>query len=105
MITHTIPRDVAVDLHEIADTGKSWHGYTPVHDEQVDTRRWVSVHRLIIRRDSDGTLWQALYEQPLTEYQDCEMFPGDPVTVTLVRAEQVVTTRYVVATEPAGGTL
>lgn len=101
MITHTIPLDVATALWKLrGENGPyAYDDYETVHDEQVDTRRWVSVHRLIIRRTSDGTLWELPYELGLTEYQEVDPFPGDPVAVTLVRAEQVVTTRYVTATE------
>ncbi|MFL1444030.1 hypothetical protein [Nocardiopsis protaetiae] len=104
MITHTIPLDVATALWKLrGENGPyAYDDYETVHDEQVDTRRWVSVHRLIIRRTSDGTLWALPYELGLTEAQDCDLFVDDPVTVALVRAEQVTTTRYVTATqEPA----
>lgn len=96
MITDRLPLDVAGALLEISGSGKSWAGYSPVHDEQVDTRRWVSAHQLIVRRDSDGSLWALPYERPLTENQDCDTFADNPVTVTRVRAREVVTVEYVV---------
>jgi hypothetical protein len=95
LITDRLPLDVAEALLEISGSGKSWAGYSPVHDEQVDTRRWVSAHRVIVRRDSDGSLWALPYEQPLTEYQECDTFADSPVTVTRVRAKEVVTVEYV----------
>lgn len=46
-------------------------GYaTELHREQVDTRRWVSVHQLIFRAPDDGKAWAVCYEQGLTEHQD-----------------------------------
>lgn len=42
-------------------------------DEQVESRRWVSIHRLIIK-DEDGRFWETFYERGLTEYQDIEPF-------------------------------
>ncbi|MFV2195277.1 hypothetical protein [Nocardiopsis sp. LOL_012] len=94
--THTLPRQTAEALHELKTYRTPYGGYTPIHDEQTDTRRWVSTHRLIIRRDSDHSLWALPYEMPLTEYQDCDTFlePG-AVTVHRVRAEQVTVNRYV----------
>lgn len=95
--THTIPLDTAEGLHELKDYGDPYGGYTPVHDEEIDSSRWTSIHQLIISRDSDDTLWSLIYEEPLTEMQDCNRFPGDPVTVERMRAEQYTATRYVPA--------
>jgi hypothetical protein len=41
-----------------------------LHREQVDTRRWVSVHELIFRAPDDGKAYRVTYEQGLTEHQD-----------------------------------
>ncbi|MBB6172226.1 hypothetical protein HNR23_002286 [Nocardiopsis mwathae] len=99
-ITHTIPLDTAEALVDLSYSMKPFGGYTPVHTELVETRRWVSVHELIVRRDSDTTLWVLRYQLGLTEYQDVDLFPaGGPVTVHQVEERQVVTTRYVLAGE------
>lgn len=98
MITDRLPLDVATTLLELSGSDRSWCGYTPVHDEQTDTRRWVSAHRLIVRRDSDDTLWELHYERPLTEAQECDLFPGgDPVTAYRVVARERVVIEYVTA--------
>lgn len=47
------------------------NGYAvELHQEQVDTRRWVSVHELIFRAPDDGKAYRVTYEQGLTEHQD-----------------------------------
>lgn len=38
--------------------------------EQIDTRRWVSVHELVFRAPDDGKAYRVTYEQGLTEHQD-----------------------------------
>ncbi len=61
-------------------------------DEQVDIRRWVSVHRLIVK-DADGRFWETSYEKGLTEYQDIEPFEDDN-EVSFVQVEKVPVTAY-----------
>lgn len=96
--THTIPLNTAEALWELRDCDEPYGGYAAVADEQIATRRWVSAHRVIIRRESDQTLWALDYEMGLTENQECDLFPGgDPVTVHAVRAEEYTATRYVTA--------
>lgn len=98
-VTIEIPLETATGLVELSVHGHSCQGFTPIHDEQLDMRRWVSVHQLIVRRESDNTLWQLVYEWPLTEYQSVEFFDGDdPVTATQVVAREVTTTTYEVVT-------
>ncbi|GGW68117.1 hypothetical protein [Streptomyces griseoloalbus] len=41
-----------------------------LHREQVDTRRWVSVHALVFRAPDDGKTYRVRYEEGLTENQD-----------------------------------
>ena len=43
---------------------------TELHREQVDTRRWVSVHRLVFRAPDDGQAYAVTYQRGLTENQD-----------------------------------
>jgi hypothetical protein len=92
---HTIPLETAEALFELQGSDESHNGYTVVVSEDLDSGRWTSYHRLIIRRTADDTLWALPYEMGLTEYQDCDRFDGDPVTVDRVRAIEVTTTRYV----------
>lgn len=41
-----------------------------LHTEQIDTRRWVSVHEVVFRAPDDGKSYRVRYEQGLTEHQD-----------------------------------
>jgi hypothetical protein len=61
---------------------------------QEGSRRWVSMHRLIVK-DRDGHLWSSAYEQGLTEYQDTRPFEDlDAVTFTEVEKVPVTTYEY-----------
>jgi hypothetical protein len=59
-----------------------------LHREQVDTRRWVSVHELIFRAPDDGKTWRVTYEQGLTEHQDDHDPWNYDREVTAVEVEQ-----------------
>jgi hypothetical protein len=61
-------------------------------NEQIDTRSWVSVHRLIVK-DTGGIYWAATYEQGLTEYQDIKPFE-DMTEVVFEAVEKVPVTTY-----------
>ncbi|MCP3817811.1 hypothetical protein NLX86_06575 [Streptomyces sp. A3M-1-3] len=54
------------------DLPGAWADDSPeiLHREQVDARRWVSVHQLIFRAPDDGLTYRVHYEQGLTENQD-----------------------------------
>lgn len=39
-------------------------------NEQIDTRRWVSRHRLIFQAPDDGKAYAVFYERGLTEMQE-----------------------------------
>lgn len=57
-----------------------------LHCEQVDSRRWVSVHALVFRAPDDGKTYRVRYEQGLTEMQDGH----DPWNYqTQIKAEEV----------------
>jgi hypothetical protein len=63
-----------------------------LHREQVDTRRWVSVHELIFRAPDDGKAYRVHYEQGLTEIQE-DTDPWDYTReVEAVEVEQRQTT-------------
>ena|ERR1035441_4778043 len=69
-------------------------GYAVELNEQVGTKRWTSVHRLVIR-DGDGKLWAACYEEGLTENQDSEPFEyQDEVEFSEVEKVPVTTYEY-----------
>ena len=67
-------------------------GLTVELNEQIDSRRWVSVHRLVIR-DKDGKFWAATYDQGLTEYQDSRPFE-DQAEVEFCEVEKLPVTSY-----------
>jgi hypothetical protein len=67
-------------------------GLTVESNEQIDAKRWMSVHRLIVK-DKDGRLWSADYEQGLTENQDGKPFEYDD-EVTFAEVEKVPVTTY-----------
>jgi hypothetical protein len=51
-----------------ADGGE---GYAKeLYQEQIDTRRWVSVHELVFRAPDDGKTYSVNYLEGLTENQD-----------------------------------
>lgn len=67
-------------------------GYaTELHNEQVDSRRWVAVHELVFRHPVDGLAYRVHYERGLT---------ADPwdydttVTATVVEERQVTVTKW-----------
>ncbi|MGW9170144.1 hypothetical protein [Streptomyces decoyicus] len=68
-----------------------------LHREQVDTRRWMSVHQLIFRAPDDGKVYSVLYEQGLTEMQDDHDHWGyeDRVKAIEMEPQEVTVTRWV----------
>lgn len=66
--------------------------FTVVLNEQVDARRWTSVHRLVVK-DADGNYWSTTYELGLTEYQDIQPFE-DQDEVTLNQVVKIPVTTY-----------
>lgn len=62
-------------------------------DEQIDTRRWVSMHHLVFRGPDDGKAWRVEYVRGLTESQDgISPWEYAGATVEAVEVEQVATT-------------
>lgn len=70
-----LPADLARDL-AYGDPGDSVEGYTVVANEHIDTRRWESVHRLVIRNER-GEHFMDTYRRGLTEYQDNGPYEGE----------------------------
>ncbi|WP_405620300.1 hypothetical protein [Streptomyces sp. NBC_00076] len=54
------------------DLPGAWADDAPeiLHREQVDSKRWASVHELVFRAPDDGKAWRVYYERGLTEHQD-----------------------------------
>jgi hypothetical protein len=67
-----------------------------LHREQVDTRRWVSVHELIFRAPDNGKAYRVTYEQGLTEHQDDhdEWNYDREVTATEVKQYEATVTQW-----------
>jgi hypothetical protein len=65
-----------------------------LHEEQIDTRRWVSVHELVFRLPGETQAWSVTYEKGLTEEQEPDPFWGDTVTATAMEERQVTVTRW-----------
>ena len=61
---------------------------TELHEEQIDARRWVSVHELVFRAPDDGKAWRVTYERGLTEMQEDTDPWGDAATVEAVEVKQ-----------------
>lgn len=51
-------------------------GFERESNEQIDSRRWVSVHLLVLK-GQDGKFWATTYEQGLTESQDIQPFEDE----------------------------
>lgn len=67
-----------------------------LHDEQIDTRRWVSVHELVFRAPDDGKTYRVHYQLPLTEHQEADRWFGDDtIKATEVEEREVTVTRWV----------
>ena len=61
-------------------------------NEQIDTNRWSSIHRLVVK-DRDGKFWAATYSKGPTEYQDERPFE-DQAEVKFREVEKVAVTTY-----------
>lgn len=73
-----------------------------LHREQIDTRRWYSMHRLIFRAPDDGQPWAVIYLQGLTEVQEDTDPWNEASQVTATRMEPYE--RTVVAWREVAGT-
>jgi hypothetical protein len=71
---------------------------TELHREQVDTRRWVSVHDLIFRAPDDGKAYRVEYVEGLTEMQE-DVSPWEYAGATVEAVEVEQRTRTVEVTE------
>jgi hypothetical protein len=92
----TLSREQAQEMAWL-DRGDTAGGYVIAENRQVEERRWVSVHELVIRQVSTGSFYRAFYERGLTEYQDTEPFDkwSHPDGVTFTRVTQKPVTAYV----------
>lgn len=72
-----------------------------LHEEQVDTGRWVSVHEIVFRAPDDGRAWSVCYEEGLTESQDGTdpWDYDDEITATEMEPHEVTVIQW----RPKGG--
>ena len=81
---------------ELEEIGVPWEGY--VYNEQVDERRWSTVHECVFR--SEDKLWRVTYQLPATEMQECDVwFDENPVGAVQVEPYEVTVTKYRPVTE------
>jgi hypothetical protein len=72
-----------------------------LHEEQIDTRRWVSVHEVVFRAPDDGQVWSVTYVKGLTESQDGTDpwgYEGSTISATAMVAHTETVTRWRPAT-------
>jgi hypothetical protein len=90
---------------EAWDLPGAWADDSPeiLYREQVDARRWVSVHELVFRAPDDGLAYRVFYEQGLTEDQDdTDPWNGDDeIKGTEVEQRPVVTQQWRDVNAPA----
>lgn len=60
---------------------------TNLHDEQVDSDRWTETRSCVFRAPDDGKTYEVTYQQPLTEYQECDTW-FDEQQIKAVEVEQ-----------------
>ncbi|GAA1064716.1 hypothetical protein [Streptomyces asiaticus] len=72
-----------------------------LHEEQIDERRWVSLHEIVFRAPDDGKAYSVVYAQGLTENQedtDPWEYEGATIKATEVEPHEVTLTVW----RPAG---
>jgi hypothetical protein len=78
-----------------------------LHERQVDSRRWVSVHELVFRASDDGLAYSVSYERGLTEQQDGHDHWGyrDEIKAAEVEQRPVVVQKWLPVDAPADRSL
>ncbi|WP_069883484.1 hypothetical protein [Streptomyces luteocolor] len=78
-----------------------------LHERQVGSRRWVSVHELVFRAPDDGLAYSVHYERGLTEHQDGLDAWGyaDEIQATVVEQRPVVIEKWLPVDAPADRSL
>jgi len=71
-----LDHDLSVDLCQ----GGKDKDFTVVENNIVNHKRWSVVHRVIIKRESDGKFFKRNYYVPATESQEEEPFGDDSWT-------------------------
>ena len=78
--------EMGIPYRHTAEPGKAAER---LHEEQVDTRRWVSVHEIIFRVPEDRKTYSVTYEEGLTEQQDADPWDYES-TITAQEMEPYV---------------
>lgn len=74
MLAKPVRASIEFTVDEIEEFLECEVGYRVVCDEQVDSRRWHSVHWYVVERVEDATFWGATYERGLTEGQHLDRY-------------------------------
>ncbi|MEV5944650.1 hypothetical protein [Streptomyces sp. NPDC051994] len=70
--------------------------------DQLDSRRWSSVHKFVFRAPDDGKAYCVYFQQPLTERQECDLwFDDDEIKAVEVEAREVTVTKWLPVADPA----
>lgn len=98
-----ITKQQAIDLLElsIGDNTIDWENFDLnfklVHTDQIDSRRWVSVHEAVYQDLNTLKYYWSTYEMGLTECQDTSPYEyvKDEIELIEVEPKEVTTTIYV----------
>lgn len=87
-VTRTFTRD---ELEEL-DLPHSDH---VVETEQIEERRWYTIHHCVFRIEDDGPLWRVKYYSPISELQEHDTWDdAKEITATQVEPHRVSVTKY-----------
>ncbi|WP_329168350.1 hypothetical protein OG709_30050 [Streptomyces sp. NBC_01267] len=93
-------REFTPDELEALGIPYEWDAEHPAErlsEEQIDTRRWVSVHEVVFRAPDDGKAWAVCYVRGLTESQDDTdpwEYEGSVITATEMEPHEVTVTEW-----------
>jgi hypothetical protein len=96
MATREFTRD-ELEALGIPDEWDSAHPAERLHEEQIDTRRWYSVHEVVFRAPDDGKAWAVSYVQGLTESQDSTdpwEYEGKTIQAIEMEPHEVTVTKW-----------
>lgn len=99
-VTRTFTRDELEDL-DVPD------GDAVIYSEEVDSKRWATVHHAVFRAEDDGELWRVTYYKEGNELSEVDTwgYGSSPETIEAVRVEpyQVEVTKYRPVEHATGG--
>lgn len=74
---------IAQDARELIQ-GEILDGLEIVEDIQIGRQRWCIVHRIVVKRVSDGKFFSSKYNEPATESQEWNNWEYDEPNFTEV---------------------